>query len=144
MIKQNPSNFISRNTDIGCRKLLLVLTQAFADVGMKLQAIVREFDSRYIDGTMDSGGQYRLDVDINTLIFQHHELMSREHVLASRLSSLAHQYQERRLSNVVEYYSQKVRDSVAINSTFAALEMANSIIVFNRSKPADNTLSIND
>lgn len=73
-----------------------------------LQAITKEFDSRYIDGTIDSGGQYRLDVDVNTLTFTHHDLMSREHVLASRLTLLANQYQERKKLNVVEFHSEKV------------------------------------
>lgn len=69
---------------------------------------MKEFDSRYIDGTIDSGGQYRLDVDVNTLTFNHHELMSREHVLASRLTSLARQLEERKKLSVVEYHVEKV------------------------------------
>jgi len=73
-----------------------------------LQAITKEFDSRYIDGTIDAGGQYRLDIDVNNLTFTHHELMSREHVLASRLAVLTSQYQERRKVNVVTYHVEKV------------------------------------
>ena len=50
-----------------------------------------------------------MNVDVNMLTFTHHDLMSREHVLASRLSTLANQYQERKQANVVDYHTEKVQ-----------------------------------
>jgi coiled-coil and C2 domain-containing protein 2A len=56
------------------------------------KAIVREYDNRFIDGSMDNAGFYQLDVDINAISFSHHHLFSREHVLAQRLTQLFDQY----------------------------------------------------
>ena len=74
-----------------------------------LQAIVSEFDNRYIDGLGDEfGGRYQLDVDVNTLIFTHHSLFSKEHVLASRLRQMYDQYLKRKQKEVAQYLTEKV------------------------------------
>lgn len=79
--------------------------------GLEVQyrkAIMHEFDSRYIDGSLDNAGYYQLDVDINSLSFSHHHLFSREHVLATRLSQLYEEYMDRQKKNMAEYLSEKV------------------------------------
>ena len=75
---------------------------------MILQAIMREFDSRYIDGILDGGGRYQLDVDVNSIGFTHHHLFSREPVLANRLTQLYGQYTSRRNKNMVHFLTDKV------------------------------------
>ncbi|CAG5129646.1 unnamed protein product, partial [Candidula unifasciata] len=71
------------------------------------KAILREFDSRYIDGAIDGGGFYQLDVDINSISFTHHHLFSREHVLAKKLSLLYEEYLTRRKRNMTEFLTEK-------------------------------------
>lgn len=80
--------------------------------GLEVQyrkAIMHEFDSRYIDGSLDNAGYYQLDVDINSLSFSHHHLFSREHVLATRLSQLYEEYMDRQKKNMAEYLSEKLK-----------------------------------
>jgi coiled-coil and C2 domain-containing protein 2A len=72
------------------------------------KAIMHEYDSRYIDGSLDNAGFYQLDVDINSLTFSHHHLFSREHVLATRLSQLYEEYLDRQKKNMAEYLTEKV------------------------------------
>lgn len=69
---------------------------------------MREFDSRYIDGVLDGGGNYQLDVDVNSVTFTHHHLFSREHVLATRLSQLYNQYSLRCNKNLAHFLTDKV------------------------------------
>ena len=69
---------------------------------------MREFDSRYIDGILDGGGHYQLDVDVNSISFTHHHLYSREHVVATRLTQLYAQYTSRRNKNLVQFLTDKV------------------------------------
>ena len=80
----------------------------FSCIPVILQAIMREFDSRYIDGILDGGGRYQLDVDVNSIGFTHHHLFSREHVLANRLSQLYGQYTSRHNKNMVHFLTNKV------------------------------------
>ena len=67
-----------------------------------------EFDTRYIDGSLEGGGHYQLDVDINQISFSHHHLFSREHVLSQRLTQLFEQYVIRQKKNMTEYLGEKV------------------------------------
>ncbi|XP_072045143.1 coiled-coil and C2 domain-containing protein 2A-like isoform X2 [Amphiura filiformis] len=74
------------------------------------KAIVSEFDNWYIDGLGDElGGRYQLDVDVNTLIFTHHSLFSKEHVLASRLRQMYDQYLKRKQKDVAHYLTEKLK-----------------------------------
>ncbi|XP_050400906.2 coiled-coil and C2 domain-containing protein 2A [Patella vulgata] len=73
------------------------------------KAIMRDFDCRYIDGAVDGYGRYQLDVDINSIVFSHHHLFSREHVLATRLSDLYQEYGARKKKNMTEFLSEKVK-----------------------------------
>ncbi|XP_013080825.2 coiled-coil and C2 domain-containing protein 2A-like isoform X2 [Biomphalaria glabrata] len=72
------------------------------------KAILREFDSRYIDGAVDGGGFYQLDVDINSITFTHHHLFSREHVLANKLTSFYEEYLVRNKRNITEFLFEKL------------------------------------
>ena len=71
--------------------------------------IVTQFDSRYIDGSLDNYGLYQLDIDLNTVTFSHHHLFSREHVLAYRLVDLCKQYDFRFKNRTAFYLTEKLR-----------------------------------
>ncbi|CAL1540858.1 unnamed protein product [Lymnaea stagnalis] len=72
------------------------------------KAIMREFDSRYIDGAVDGGGFYQLDVDINSVSFTHHHLFSREHVLANKLTLFYEEYLTRSKRNITDFLVDKL------------------------------------
>ncbi|KAM4708010.1 coiled-coil and C2 domain-containing protein 2A [Discoglossus pictus] len=53
-------------------------------------------------------GEFQLDIDISGIIFSHHPLFSREHVLASKLAQLYDQYLGRRHKNLSSLLSEKL------------------------------------
>ncbi|XP_030060823.1 LOW QUALITY PROTEIN: protein CC2D2B [Microcaecilia unicolor] len=58
------------------------------------------------------GGQaewYQLDLNILSLMFTHHPLFSREHVLAAKLSQLYEQFQCRQQQNITHLLSEKLK-----------------------------------
>ncbi|CAL1593027.1 unnamed protein product [Knipowitschia caucasica] len=63
----------------------------------------------YFAGVGDSAGDFQLDVDVSGLIFSHHPLFSREHVLASRLVQLYDQHLNRQHNNLTGYLSEKLK-----------------------------------
>ncbi|KAH3847614.1 hypothetical protein DPMN_089941, partial [Dreissena polymorpha] len=73
------------------------------------KAVIREFDSRYIDGTTEGIGHYQLDVDLNQVFFTHHHLYSKEHALAQKLTSLYEQYVIRERKNMTAYLGEKLK-----------------------------------
>ena len=75
------------------------------------KAFYQDIDSRLIAGSFEGQGPYQLDVDINTLVFQHHHLFSREHVLASQLTQLFQMYQFRHQRKITFYLTDKVMKS---------------------------------
>ncbi|XP_033097939.1 coiled-coil and C2 domain-containing protein 2A-like isoform X1 [Anneissia japonica] len=84
------------------------------DIEIGLQTVYRgpvssEFDNRFIDGHGDDYGQYQLDLDVNMLIFTHHSLFSKEHVLATRLQQLFDQYLTSSKKGLGDYYSDKLK-----------------------------------
>lgn len=79
------------------------------------KAVMREYDNRYIDGSVDNSGFYQLDVDINSISFSHHHLYSREHVLAMRLTELYDQFLARRKKNMTEFLTEKVQRLFSLN-----------------------------
>ena len=96
-------DLLSRECVSGHVKLVLVFCFD------SFQALMSEFDNRYIDGSnTEGGGHYQLDVDINQIAFSHHHLYSREHVLAQRLTQLFEQYVVRQKKNMTEYLGEKV------------------------------------
>ncbi|KAJ8377128.1 hypothetical protein SKAU_G00077080 [Synaphobranchus kaupii] len=62
------------------------------DLDPALNTIYRKYASRYLPGVGDPEGDYQLDIDVSGLIFTHHPLFSREHVLAAQLSQLYDQH----------------------------------------------------
>uniref|UniRef100_A0A1A8PMW8 Coiled-coil and C2 domain containing 2A n=1 Tax=Nothobranchius pienaari TaxID=704102 RepID=A0A1A8PMW8_9TELE len=59
-------------------------------------------------GDDDPTGDYQIDVNVSGLIFSHHPLFSREHVLAARLAHLFDQYLTRRQSNLSGHLTDKL------------------------------------
>ncbi|XP_063779849.1 coiled-coil and C2 domain-containing protein 2A isoform X2 [Pseudophryne corroboree] len=53
-------------------------------------------------------GEFQLDIDISGVVFSHHPLFSREHVLASKLSQLYDQYLERKQKNLSRLLTDKL------------------------------------
>ncbi|KAK3518815.1 hypothetical protein QTP70_014874 [Hemibagrus guttatus] len=63
------------------------------------KALKSKHVNRYMVGVGVPDGDYQLDVDVSGLIFSHHPLFSREHVLGARLAQLYDQYLSRRHKN---------------------------------------------
>ena len=57
------------------------------------------------------GGQYQLDVDINTVVFWHHHLFSEEHVFASQITRMYEEYVSRTRKKTAEFLTGKVSDT---------------------------------
>lgn len=53
-------------------------------------------------------GEFQLDIDISGIVFTHHALFSREHVLANKLSQLYDQYVGRKQRNLAKLLTDKV------------------------------------
>lgn len=53
-------------------------------------------------------GRHQLDIDINTIVFDHHHLFSAEHVCAAHLSKLYEEYVSRTKKRTIEHYTAKV------------------------------------
>ncbi|XP_054458283.1 coiled-coil and C2 domain-containing protein 2A [Anoplopoma fimbria] len=62
----------------------------------------------YLAGAADPEGDYQLDVDVSGLIFSHHPLFSREHVLGARLAQLYDQYLTRQGNNLTGHLTDKL------------------------------------
>ncbi|XP_016386999.1 coiled-coil and C2 domain-containing protein 2A [Sinocyclocheilus rhinocerous] len=62
----------------------------------------------YITGMGDPQADYQLDVDASGLIFSHHPLFSREHVLAARLAQLYDQHLTRQHKNLTRLLTDKL------------------------------------
>ncbi|KAJ0032189.1 hypothetical protein NQD34_002270 [Periophthalmus magnuspinnatus] len=73
-----------------------------------LQTVFRKQENVYFAGVGDSDGDFQLDVDISGLIFSHHPLFSREHVLGSRLVQLYDQYLNRQHNNLTGHLTEKL------------------------------------
>lgn len=72
------------------------------------QALKSEYANLYITGVVDPEGDFQLDVDVSGLIFSHHPLFSREHVLGARLAQLYDQYLTRQHNNLSVHLTDKV------------------------------------
>ncbi|CAM4682986.1 unnamed protein product [Leuciscus chuanchicus] len=62
----------------------------------------------YISGMGDPQSDYQLDVDVSGLIFSHHPLFSREHVLAARLAQLYDQHLTRQHKSITRLLTDKL------------------------------------
>ncbi|XP_073430700.1 coiled-coil and C2 domain-containing protein 2A isoform X1 [Dendrobates tinctorius] len=75
-------------------------------------------------------GEFQLDIDISGIVFTHHPLFSREHVLASRLSQLYDQYLGRKQKNLSSLLSDKLhalRNAVQNISTGGAAHISSTV-----------------
>nr|CAB3228105.1 coiled-coil and C2 domain-containing protein 2A [Phallusia mammillata] len=61
-------------------------------------------EGKYLQGSEEN----ELQVDIGTVIYHHHALMSREHVMASNLSQCYDEYIQKRHKNYVNFYIDKL------------------------------------
>ncbi|XP_071964631.1 coiled-coil and C2 domain-containing protein 2A-like isoform X2 [Antedon mediterranea] len=89
-----------------------ILTSEDIEVDLKTvykAPVLSEFDNRFIDGQGSDYGQYQLDIDVNMLIFTHHSMFSKEHLLITKLQQLFDQYLTRNKKAMTEYYSDKLR-----------------------------------
>ncbi|KAM9384360.1 coiled-coil and C2 domain-containing protein 2A isoform 2-T2 [Pholidichthys leucotaenia] len=83
------------------------------DLDPSLQTVYRKalkskYANLYIAGAADPEGDYQLDVDVSGLIFSHHPLFSREHVLGARLAQLYDQYLTRQHKNLSGHLTDKL------------------------------------
>uniref|UniRef100_A0A3Q4GB70 Coiled-coil and C2 domain containing 2A n=1 Tax=Neolamprologus brichardi TaxID=32507 RepID=A0A3Q4GB70_NEOBR len=84
------------------------------------KAVKSKYANLYIAGGADPEGDYQLDVDVSGLIFSHHPLFSREHVLGARLAQLYDQYLTRQRNNLTGHLTDKFICSVhGLNPTQA-------------------------
>ncbi|XP_042339465.1 coiled-coil and C2 domain-containing protein 2A isoform X2 [Plectropomus leopardus] len=72
------------------------------------KAVKSKYANQYISGAADPEGDYQLDVDVAGLIFSHHPLFSREHVLGARLAQLYDQYLTRQKNNLTGHLTDKL------------------------------------
>ncbi|XP_076582587.1 coiled-coil and C2 domain-containing protein 2A isoform X3 [Chaetodon auriga] len=89
------------------------LFQMEEDLDPALQTVYRKalkskYANLYIAGAADPEGDYQLDVDVSGLIFSHHPLFSREHVLGARLAQLYDQYLTRQHNNLTGHLTDKL------------------------------------
>nr|XP_015200508.1 PREDICTED: coiled-coil and C2 domain-containing protein 2A isoform X2 [Lepisosteus oculatus] len=68
-----------------------------------------KYTSRYIPGAGDPQGDFQLDIDVSGLIFTHHPLFSREHVLAARLAQMYDQHLTWQQKNLTGLLTDKLR-----------------------------------
>ncbi|XP_071343109.1 coiled-coil and C2 domain-containing protein 2A isoform X2 [Trachinotus anak] len=83
------------------------------DLDPALQTVYRKplkskYANLYIAGAADPEGDYQLDVDVSGLIFSHHPLFSREHVLGARLAQFYDQYLTRQHNNLTGHLTDKL------------------------------------
>ncbi|XP_029939889.1 coiled-coil and C2 domain-containing protein 2A isoform X2 [Salarias fasciatus] len=89
------------------------LFQFEEDLDLALQTVHRKalkskYANLYIAGGADPEGNYQLDVDVSGLIFSHHPLFSREHVLGARLAQMYDQYLTRQHNNLTGHLTDKL------------------------------------
>ncbi|KAK6493820.1 coiled-coil and C2 domain-containing protein 2A [Huso huso] len=72
------------------------------------KAVKSKYTNRYIIGAGDPQGDFQLDIDVSGLIFIHHPLFSREHVLAAKLAQMYDQYLTRQQKNLTSLLTDKL------------------------------------
>ncbi|XP_072109110.1 coiled-coil and C2 domain-containing protein 2A isoform X5 [Mobula birostris] len=68
-----------------------------------------KYNNQYITGSAELQGHFQLDIDVAGIVFTHHPMFSREHVLAAKLIQLYDQYQLRQQKNLATLYTDKLR-----------------------------------
>lgn len=72
------------------------------------QALKSTYANLYIHGAAELEGDFQLDVNVSGLIFSHHPLFSREHVLGIRLAQLYDHYLTRQHIKLTGHLNDKV------------------------------------
>uniref|UniRef100_A0A8C5LMA0 Coiled-coil and C2 domain containing 2A n=1 Tax=Leptobrachium leishanense TaxID=445787 RepID=A0A8C5LMA0_9ANUR len=95
-----------------------------------VKAIPPKHVSQYIVDSEGLQGDFQLDIDISGIIFTHHPLFSREHVLASKLAQLYDQYLGRKHRNLSKLLTEKLhalRNAVQNIPTSSLVHGASSV-----------------
>lgn len=90
------------------------------------QAVKSKYTNRYIIGAGDPQGDFQLDIDVSGLIFIHHPLFSREHVLAAKLAQMYDQYLTRQQKNLTSLLTDKVSILFYLLTHFTLLSFSSS------------------
>ncbi|XP_060098642.1 protein CC2D2B [Heteronotia binoei] len=91
-----------------CRVFLSAKTDAQLKTTYR-KAMQPEVESCIITNSGDLSNIYQLNLNISNIIFSHHYLFTREHVLAARLLALHECFQKRQQQNVTHLLSEKLR-----------------------------------
>ncbi|XP_068133730.1 coiled-coil and C2 domain-containing protein 2A isoform X2 [Hyperolius riggenbachi] len=73
-----------------------------------IKAIPTKKSNQYIVGSGGLEEEFQLDIDISGIVFTHHPLFSREHVLSTKLSQLYDQYLGRKQRNLASLLTDKL------------------------------------
>ncbi|XP_069833527.1 coiled-coil and C2 domain-containing protein 2A [Dendropsophus ebraccatus] len=95
-----------------------------------IKAVPSKKSRQYMVESAALQGEFQLDIDISGIVFTHHPLFSREHVLASRLSQLYDQYLGRKQKNLTNLLSDKLhalRNAVQNISTGGAIHVTSTV-----------------
>ncbi len=87
------------------------------------QALKTKHVNLYIAGIGNPQADYQMDVDVSGLIFSHHSLFSREHVLAARLAQLYDQHLTRQHKNLTRLLTDKVTQKCANKTKLPVLNL---------------------
>lgn len=93
------------------------------------QALKSKHVNLYISGMGDPQADYQLDVDVSGLIFSHHPLFSREHVLAARLAQLYDQHLTRQHKNLTRLLTDKVTQKSGVKTKLPVLNIQVSKLI---------------
>lgn len=101
-----------------------LMTDAVSTVVCSLsQALKSKHVNLYISGIGNPQADYQLDVDVSGLIFSHHPLFSREHVLAARLAQLYDQHLTRQHKNLTHLLTDKVTQKSGVKTKLPVLNV---------------------
>ncbi|KAG8591451.1 hypothetical protein GDO81_000189 [Engystomops pustulosus] len=95
-----------------------------------VKAVPSKKSHQYMVESSGLQGEFQLDIDISGIVFTHHPLFSREHVLASKLSQLYDQYLGRKQKNLSNLLSDKLhalRNAVQNISSGGAGHVSSSV-----------------
>ncbi|XP_034439530.1 coiled-coil and C2 domain-containing protein 2A-like [Hippoglossus hippoglossus] len=119
------------------------------DLDPALQTVYRKatrskYENKCNDGTLDPEGDYQLDVDVSGLIFSHHPLFSREHVLGARLAQLYDQYLTRQHNNLTGHLTDKLNGLRSALRNMQSLTQPMQQRIFDYSLEIRNTRQLRD
>ncbi|XP_074855704.1 protein CC2D2B [Carettochelys insculpta] len=95
------------------------------------KALQPELERCIITKTVGQREFYQLDLNISSLLFSHHPLFSREHVLAARLFQLYECFQNRQQQNISLLLSEKLKaliNATKIESSVEASQLSRKIL----------------